>query len=278
MRRSGFGMVIASTKELIRSRDLIWNLTLRDLKGKYRKSFLGWTWSLINPLALMGVYWFVFGYIFGSKAPVGDPSGVESFPLNLLCGLLPWGFFGLVTTLGLGSMVGNAGLIKKVAFSKQTLVVSQAVFSLVQHLIEMGLLMVVLLAFGSPLIPQLPVTVVLILLLGIFSTGIAFALAMSAVYFRDLMYLWTIVLQMYFFATPIIYDVSSISGRVSQPIMKLLEWQPMAVFVSSFRSTLYSARFPGWGQMAYLVAISAISFAIGLTIFTKLGRRVAEEI
>jgi ABC-type polysaccharide/polyol phosphate export permease len=101
---------------------------------------------------------------------------------------------------------------------------------------------------------------------------------MCAVYFRDLMYLWTIMLQMYFFATPIIYDADSISGRVSGPILKVLEWQPMAVFVSSFRSALYSARFPGWNQMAYLLVISLLSFTVGLTIFTKLGRRVAEEI
>ena len=86
------------------------------------------------------------------------------------------------------------------------------------------------------------------------------------------------MLQMYFFATPIIYDADSISGRVSGPILKVLEWQPMAVFVSSFRSALYSARFPGWNQMAYLLVISLLSFTVGLTIFTKLGRRVAEEI
>ena len=142
----------------------------------------------------------------------------------------------------------------------------------------MCLLIVVLLAVGSPLIPQLPITLVLIALLAVFSTGIAFALAMLAVYFRDLMYLWTIVLQMYFFATPVIYDADSISGRVSEPILKILEWQPMAVFVSSFRSALYSARFPGWNQMGYLFVVSMISFSVGLTIFTKLGRRVAEEI
>jgi len=271
-------MVIASTMKLFHSRDLVWNLTLRELKGKYRKSFLGWTWSLINPLALMGIYWFVFGYVFGNEAPIGNPSGVKNFPLNLLCGLLPWGFFGLVTSLGLGSMVGNAGLIKKVAFSKETLVVSQAVFALVQHLIEMSLLIVVLLAVGSPLLPQLPITIFLVLLLAIFSVGIAFALAMCAVYFRDLMYLWTILLQMYFFATPIIYDTTNISGRLPAPVLKILVWQPMAVFVSSFRSALYSARFPGWNQMAYLVVISVVSFVLGLSIFTKLGRRVAEEI
>lgn len=226
----------------------------------------------------MAIYWFVFGYIFGAQAPIGDPSGVKSYPLNLLCGLLPWGFFALVTNLGLGSMVGNAGLIKKVAFSKETLVVSQAVFSLVQHGIEMTLLIVILLAVGSPLLLQLPVTIVLVLLLCIFSTGIAFALAMLAVYFRDLMYLWTIMLQMYFFATPVIYDTSAITGRVSESVLNLLEWQPMAVFVRAFRSSLYSGRFPGWTEMAYLVAISVLSFCVGLTIFSKLGRRVAEEI
>jgi ABC-type polysaccharide/polyol phosphate export permease len=271
-------VLIKNTLNLYKSRDLIWNLTLRELKGKYRKSFLGWTWSLLNPLALMGTYWFVFGYIFGNQAPLGDPSGIQNFPLFLLCGLLPWGFFGLVTSLGLTSMVGNAGLIKKVAFAKETLVVSQAIFSLVQHSIEMSLLIVVLLAIGSPLILQIPITLVLIILLSIFATGIAFALAMLAVYFRDLMYLWTIVIQIYFFATPIIYDAESISNRVSDPIVKILEWQPMAVFVSSFRSALYSGHFPGWKQLTYLLIVSFASFAVGITIFSKLGRRVAEEI
>jgi lipopolysaccharide transport system permease protein len=271
-------VLIRNTLNLYKSRDLIWNLTLRELKGKYRKSFLGWTWSLLNPLALMGTYWFVFGYVFGTQAPLGNPSGIQNFPLNLLCGLLPWSFFGLVTSLGLTSMVGNAGLIKKVAFSKETLVVSQAIFSLVQHSIEMSLLIIALLIIGSPLIPQIPITILLIILLLIFSTGIAFALAMLAVYFRDLMYLWTIVLQIYFFATPIIYDAESISSRVSGPVIKIMEWQPMAVFVSSFRSALYSGRFPGWTQLGYLFAVSIVSFAIGITIFAKLGRRVAEEI
>ena len=86
------------------SRELLWNLTLRELRTKYRRSFLGWAWSMLNPLATVAIYGFVFGVLFNAQAPVGDPSGLTGFAYFLLCGLLPWNFFALVNNLGLGSI------------------------------------------------------------------------------------------------------------------------------------------------------------------------------
>ena len=83
-----------------KSRDLLWNLTLRELRTKYRRSFLGWAWSMLNPLSQILIYGFVFGTLFDATPPIGDPSGLDNFALFLLCGLLPWNFFGLVTSLG----------------------------------------------------------------------------------------------------------------------------------------------------------------------------------
>src|SRR6478735_12213819 len=91
-----------------RSRDLLWNLTLRELRTKYRRSFLGWAWSMLNPLSQILIYGFVFGTLLGSTAPVGDPSGLDNFALYLLCGLLPWNFFVLVQNTAMGSILGNA--------------------------------------------------------------------------------------------------------------------------------------------------------------------------
>jgi ABC-2 type transport system permease protein len=128
---------IAALKRGFEARDLIVNLTLRELRAKYRRSFLGWTWSLLNPLATVALYSFVFGKIFGSEAPVGDPSGIDQFSLYLLCAIIPWGFFATVTSMSTSAILGNAGLVRKVAFPRQALVISQVLFMMVQTSIEL---------------------------------------------------------------------------------------------------------------------------------------------
>ena len=85
--------VVAPVKRVIASHELLWNLTLRELRTKYRKSVLGWSWSMLNPLATVAIYSFVFGHLFQAAAPVGTNSDIKVFALYLLCGLLPWNFF-----------------------------------------------------------------------------------------------------------------------------------------------------------------------------------------
>jgi len=233
---------------------------------------------MLNPLSSMLIYTFVFAIVFGATAPVGDPSGLQVYGLYLLCGILPWGFFLMVTNLGMASLIGNAGLVRKVAFARETLVFAQAIFGLVQFSIEMGLLTVALILFGSPLWPWIPVAMLLMAVLAIYATGFALAFSASAVYFRDLRYLWTIVSQMLFFGTPIIYSPDKLQGKLPEPLETLWEWNPMAVFLGEFRRMLYSGAAPHWDKMAYLVAVSAVSFVCGYAIFIRLSRRVAEEL
>jgi ABC-type polysaccharide/polyol phosphate export permease len=273
-----FSLVVQQLTELRRSQNLLWNLTLRELRSKYRRSFLGWAWSMLNPLSNMVIYWFVFGVVFGATAPTGDPSGIQVYALYLLSGILPWGFFSLVTNLGLGSLLGNSGLVKKVYFAWETLVFAQVIFSFVQFCIEMTLLCVALIIVGSPIAPWIPVAFLLMLLLAVYAAGFALALSTMAVYFRDLRYLWTIIIQVMFFATPIIYTPDKIAGKVPGALEFVLQWNPMAVFILSFRHLLYSGRAPEWGHIAYLVVASLIAFVLGWTIFVKQSRRLAEEL
>ena len=273
-----FSFIVQQLTELRRSQNLLWNLTLRELRSKYRRSFLGWAWSMLNPLSNMVIYWFVFGVVFGATAPTGDPSGIQVYALYLLTGILPWGFFALVTNLGLGSLLGNSGLVKKVYFAWETLVFAQVIFSFVQFCIEMTLLCVALLIVGSPIAPWIPVAFLLMLLLAVYAAGFALALSTLAVYFRDLRYLWTIIIQVMFFATPIIYTPDKIAGKVPPILEFILHWNPMAVFVLSFRHLLYSGRAPEWGHIAYLLAASIVAFVGGWTIFVKQSRRLAEEL
>src|SRR5882757_3729149 len=104
---------MAALKEYAGSRELVLNLTLRELRSKYKKSVLGWSWSLLNPIASVAIYTVIFSVFLGVEAPRGVPSGLKSFVLFLLCGLIPWNFVSSSLIGTLDSIVGNANLVKK---------------------------------------------------------------------------------------------------------------------------------------------------------------------
>jgi ABC-2 type transport system permease protein len=270
--------LVTPVKRVVASHELLWNLTLRELRTKYRKSVLGWTWSMMNPLATVAIYTFVFGYLFKAQAPVGANSELQVFTLYLLCGLLPWNFFMLVTGTGMQSMLANAGLVKKVAFPREVLVFANSLHGIVQFSIEMGLLTVTLLIAGNIFLPWLPVVVLQMLLLALFGTGLALGLAAVNVYFRDLGYLWQIFSQVWFFATPIVYTPDLIEGRVPGWVEAILNFNPMAVFVQGFRRSMYDSAFPGWDNLGACALVAAVSMVLGWSLFTKLSRRFAEEL
>ena len=264
--------------EIIRSRNLLWNLTLRELRAKYRRSILGWGWSMLNPLSQMLIYSVVFGVVFGVQARVGDPSGIKVYGLYLLSGILPWGFINLMCGLGLNALTGNAALVRKVRFARETLIFSEVLFSLVQFSIEMTLLCIVLLVFGSPLLPWLPILLLLMVLLGVYTAGLALILSVGAVFFRDLKYLWTIISQIWFFSTPVIYDPARIEEKVSGFWYSIYHWNPSTAFIRSFRHVTFDGRAPDWSDLAVLVVISFASLAIGLAVFGRFSRRIVEEL
>jgi ABC-type polysaccharide/polyol phosphate export permease len=270
--------VLAPVKRVAAAHELLWNLTLRELRTKYRKSVLGWTWSMLNPLATVAIYSFVFGHLFGADAPLGAHSGLQTFALYLLCALLPWNFFMLVTNMGMDSMLANAALVKKVSFPREVLVFANSLHGIVQFSIELCLLTVALVLAGSYFFVWIPVVVVQMLLLALFASGLALALAAGNVYFRDLGYLWQIFSQVWFFATPIVYMPALIEGKVPNWVEMILKLNPMAVFAQGFRRSMYDDSFPGWDNLGACAAVALLSMVIGWSIFTKLSRRFAEEL
>jgi ABC-type polysaccharide/polyol phosphate export permease len=271
-------MKVRQFAEIVRSRNLLWNLTLRELRAKYRRSVLGWAWSMLNPLSQMVIYSVVFGAIFGIQAPAGDPSGINVYSLYLLSGILPWGFINLICGLGLNSLVGNASLVRKVRFARETLVFSEVMFSLVQFSIEMTILCIVLLIVGSPLLAWLPMLIVLMVLLAVFTSGLALILSVGSVFFRDLRYLWTIISQVWFFATPVIYDPARVEEKIPSHWYAVYHWNPSTAFIRSFRHVTFDGRAPDWSDFAVLVVVSFSMLAIGLAVFDKFSRRIAEEL
>jgi ABC-2 type transport system permease protein len=169
-------------------------------------------------------------------------------------------------------------MVKKVAMERQIIVYSQVLFAFVQFSIEMGMLLVIFAIAGSPIFPWIPMILLLMVLLLVFSCGIALALSVWTVYFRDLNYLWGIILQMWMFATPIIYDSQLLEGRLPRIPMLMFEYNPMAIFVRSFRATLYNGRGPVATDVLALFIFAVVSLVLGVRFFKKGSRRLAEEL
>lgn len=265
-------------KELATSRELLWNLTLRELRGRYKRTALGFGWSLLNPLATMLIFTFVFRYVLKVAPDPGDPSGIEVFALWLLCGILTWNFFAGSTSSAMGTLLGNANLVKKVYFPREVLIFATVGALLITHLIELGLLVVALLIFGNMVLPWLPVMVVLLVLLTTFATGIGLALGALNVYFRDLGHLWAILTMFWFYASPIVYPLSYVEDNASSATFRIYKINPMVGFVEAVRDVLYDLRMPSVGTFAYLTVWAAVSMAFGLWVFAKLSPRFAEEL
>ena len=134
---------MTTVSEISRHRELFANLTLRELRGKYKRSVLGWGWSLLNPLAQMAIFSLVFGFFLKVDPPVGDPSGLHVFAFFLLCGLLPWTFLANgAHQRAWASLLANANLVKKVWFPRELLVGATVGSFGVSFLIELGVLAV----------------------------------------------------------------------------------------------------------------------------------------
>jgi ABC-type polysaccharide/polyol phosphate export permease len=263
-----------SLRSAVAHRNLLYLLSLRELRTRYKKSVLGWAWSLLNPITQMAIFTVIFLYIFKAPKPVGDPSGMANFPLYFLCGLLPFNFFSISVGVSMGVVQGNSGLIKKVQFPHEHLVFSVIVAQFVTLMIEMFVLTIALLIGGNMVLPWLPVLLLILGLLALFSTGVALALSAANVFYHDVNYLWGILSQVLFYATPVIWNPATV-GNVW--LEKIANYGPTGSFIIAVHNVMYDLRMPGLGRWVYLVVVSFGVFFIGSWIFNKLSPRFAEE-
>jgi ABC-type polysaccharide/polyol phosphate export permease len=263
--------------ELRSSRELLVNLTLREIRGKYKRTALGQVWSLINPIAQMATYSVVFSVLLKAQPDKGDPSGLDVFALWLSAGLLPWLFFSNSVVSGMSVLVGNANLINKVYFPRETLVIANVLSWLFTHCFEMTVLIVAVLIFGGDPLPFLPVTIFFMLVLGVFALGISLLLSVANVYFRDTQHFVTILMQIWFYLTPIVYPISIIDDRRPE-LVKYYRLNPIERFTEAFRNTVYDGRLPTLANTVFLVVVSLVTLAIGYAVFKRYEGRLAEEL
>lgn len=274
-------------KEVLSSRELLANLTLREIRGQYKRTFLGQLWSLANPLASMLVYTIVFSFILRVQPDPGNPSGLNIFALWLLCGLLPWNFFAAVVQVGMGSLIANSGLVQKVYFTRIVLPLSYVGSIGFNWLFEMAVLIVALLICGAFVWPWLPLVLVTMVVLAVFAAGLALMLSIANVYFRDTQYFVGILMQIWLYMTPIIYPINLVQTQsdkigglfgTSITLIDIYQLNPMERFVAVFRNLLYDNRWPDPSDYLYIVLCALISFGLGLLVFRRNERGLAEEL
>ena len=275
--------------ELAGSRELLTNLTMREVRGKYKRTVLGQGWSLLNPLALIAIFSLVFGFLLKAGPPVGDPSGLDAYGLWLACGLLPWAFFSGAVTAAMSTLIVNANLVKKVYFPREVLVASTVFSFVVTFVVELLVLVVLLLVFGGNIVLWLPGVAIAVLLLTVFALGLGLLLAIANVYFRDTGYLVALLLQFWFYLTPVVYPASLVDRTVAErgglhllghelPVAHLYRLNPMERFLSVFRALLYDNRWPAWQDWVGITVSAAVALFVGALVFRRFGRRLVEEL
>lgn len=263
-------------------RELLLNLTRRELRSRFRRSFLGWGWSFMQPILMTAIYALVLGSFLKVPPPIGDPSGINTFAFFLLAGVIPWSLFAGGLGAAVGSIVNAGGLITRVWFPRELLPMSAILALTFSMLIEISVLALVISVFhGVMLLQYVPVLLLLVVLLAMFTMGIAMWLAACNVRFKDVEYLTSVFLLAYFYITPILYAPTQIPDDrfvfgTSVSWRDLALMNPLARFVMAFRNVLYDVRLPGFETLLWVTGWSVAAFVVGLRFFARRADYFAE--
>ena len=270
---------MGAVSELWSFRGLIANLASRELRAKYKKSVLGWTWSLVNPLAILLVYTLVFGVFLGVEpdAPAGNGE-LESFGLFLFAALVMWNFFNAIVTGSMGSLASAGPLLRKVYFPPECTVFANVLTAAIQTTAEALILAVVMIVVGNVAWTFLLLPVLLVVLMA-FATGIGLIVSIANVYYRDVSYLVGIALQILFYATPIIYPLSLADKEVwGIRALPIIEINPLTQFVQLARDLMYGLQTGSAARWGYVLVISIATLAVGWRVFQRRAALISEEV
>ncbi len=271
-RTQAFLSPIGMLSNLLTYRQLIGQLTRRELEGQYRGSYLGIIWAVINPLMSLAVYSFVFGLIFKSRFGAGEDGGTAMFVLNLFCGLILYALFSNTVARAPELIVGNRNYVKRVVFPLEVLPITVLGSNLVNAAMSLVILiaaLVVLCGSFSSTIWLFPLVLVphcaLIL-------GLSWFLASLGVFLRDVGQVVGVALQLLLFASPVLYPLSFVPERF-QLIVRL---NPLVTILENSRRTLISGQFPEWGWLIATTVMSLALLQFGYIWFMKSKRVFAD--
>ena len=265
---------LALPKIIWQNRTLLWMLSRRNVESRYKGSALGLIWSFVQPLLMMCVYTFVFGLVFKARWPGEIGKNPLAFPVLMLCGMSVYTVFSESVSLNCGTIVGNPNYVKKVVFPLEILPTAQVFASFLLGLAWFGLLF-----FGSVLILRRVTASILffpivLLPLLFFSLGVSFFVSSMSVYARDTPHLTAVVLQVFFFMTPIFYSMQTLPPAAA----RVLSANPLAYVVEAVRDVFVYSQIPNWSQFGMVMIESLVVLLVGFLWFEKTKKGFADVI
>ncbi|MGB9723160.1 MAG: ABC transporter permease [Chloroflexia bacterium] len=254
--------------ELLAYRELVWNLVLRDLKARYKSSFLGYLWSLVNPLLMMTVFTILFKFLLKSPIP--------NFPVFIIVALLPWNFCSSSVTGAVTCITAQSNLVKKVYFPREAIPIALVLANLINFLLALPAMFLIMLLLNARFQPAAALFPLIALIETIFLMGVALFLSALNVFFRDTQVITEVLLTAWFFLTPIFYRLGDI---VDVQLARLVRWlNPMASLVDFYRDIFYLGGMPGWDAIVRTLVTALLVLLAGYLFFLRLSPRFGEEL
>jgi len=249
--------MLSLLRDCLRYRELIWALAMKELKVRYKRSVLGFLWALLNPMLLMLVLTIVFSTIFGASIP--------HYAVFILSALLPWTFFSQSLAYGAESVVGNADLIKKVRVPKSIFVLAAVASNMINLLLSLVPLFLIVIAVGHPLHLTWIYLPVPLLALSLFTLGASFFFAAANVFYRDVSHILQVVLQVWFYVTPILYSIQIFPAKYRW----MFEFNPVIFVLNGFRLSVYYGLLPTAQSIAASFVCGLLALFIGYSVFRR---------
>lgn len=243
--------------EFQHNRFVLNSLVSKDFKLKYRRSVLGVLWSVLNPLLMMVVLSAVFSFMFRFQ--------IENFPLYLILGTILFNMMANSTGAAMTSIIEAAPLIKKIRINKMVFPLEKVLFELVNFAISLVAVILVMLYFQVPPSINLLFLPLLLVYVSVFSLGVGLLLASLAVFFRDVIHLWGVVITAWTYATPIFYPAEMLDGWMQT----VLQFNPMYHYVTYFRDIAMWNTNPGGMENLICLGFAVITLLVGILVFKK---------
>ena len=256
--------IMGSKRERRRAQlELLRTLLHRELRGRYRDSVLGSAWTLLQPLAMTGVYYFLFSFLFPNNT-------IQNYALFILTALILWNFFSNCVSLGCSAITGSADIVRKVWFRRELLplavVVSQAITTTI---LLTGVVVVDVIVSPAALKTVILVPIVFLLLMTL-CFGIACLLATANVFFRDVSHLVNVILLPLFFMTPVFYSLDNFPRQPPEWVITLLRYgNPVTPYIEAIRATAIEGTVPGASLMLYCVVVGPAVALIGVWVLRR---------
>ncbi|MBI3608479.1 MAG: ABC transporter permease [Nitrospirae bacterium] len=263
--------LVASLARLLRQNAyMIRAMVIRDMRARYMGSFLGFFWSVIHPLTQLLIYYFVFGVVM--KMRLGPEYGGANYAVWLIAGLLPWMLFAEAVTRAPNAVLEQSSLVKKMVFPSEIFPIVNLTAAIVNHLIAVAILLGFLVLSGYGLSFKIALIFPYLFLTGLLVLGISWLLSAVNVFLRDIGQIISVVVNIWFFLTPVVYARQLIPDR----LQALYALNPMLHVVEGYRAALLGRTDVDLAGVAYLLVAGLLAFGLGGLVFKKLKPAFAD--